>query len=172
VVAALARRWPKLRLEVVGHGWWLENLAEHVRLRDVADRVTLHGYVSEQDKHEILARAWVHLCPSVKEGWGIVVMEAGAHGVPTVAYHAAGGVGESVLDRRTGMLVEDLEGFVGAVETLLRDDGLRATMGTASRAYVAGFEWEHSVRSFDAVISGVLAGRRPETPRQAPAAQR
>ena len=57
-----------------------------------------------------------------------MVMEAGAHGVPTVAYHAAGGVGESVVDGRTGLLVDDLDEFVAAVEMLLRCERLRTAM--------------------------------------------
>ena len=35
------------------------------------------------------------LLPSVKEGWGLAVMEAAAQGTPTIAYRSAGGVAES-----------------------------------------------------------------------------
>jgi glycosyltransferase involved in cell wall biosynthesis len=122
----------------------------------VADRIAFHGWVDERHKHEILARAWVHLCPSVKEGWGIVVMEAGAHGVPTVAYHAAGGVGESVLDRRTGLLADDLDEFVAATELLLTCERLRTAMGAESREHVSRYEWKHSVESFDEAVRAVL----------------
>jgi glycosyltransferase involved in cell wall biosynthesis len=111
-VARLSRRWPKLRLEVIGQGWWRENLVRHIALRGVEDRVTLHGWVGEQDKHEILARSAVHLCPSVKEGWGIAIMEAAAHGLPSVAYRAAGGVSESIVDNETGLLAADLDDLV------------------------------------------------------------
>jgi glycosyltransferase involved in cell wall biosynthesis len=160
-VARLAGRWPALRLEVIGRGPWHDSLAGYADERGVASRVTLHGWVDEQDKHEILARAWVHLCPSVKEGWGIVVMEASAHGVPTVAYHAAGGVGESVLDRRTGLLTDDLDEFVSATELLLRCEQLRTAMGAASREHASRYEWKHSVDSFDEVVRAEL-GLSPE----------
>jgi glycosyltransferase involved in cell wall biosynthesis len=160
-VARLSAEWPALRLSVVGRGPWHEPLLRYAAERGVADRVTLHGWVDEQRKHEILARAWVHLCPSVKEGWGIVVMEAGAHGVPTVAYRAAGGVGESILDQRTGLLADDLDEFVSATELLLRCERLRTAMGVESREHVSRFEWKHSVESFDDVVREVLP--RPET---------
>src|SRR4051794_26563594 len=158
-VARLADRWPTLRLEIVGRGPWDEPLLAYAAQRGVADRITVHGWVDEQRKHEILARSWVHLCPSVKEGWGIVVMEAGAHGVPTVAYRAAGGVGESVLDRRTGMLADDLNEFVAATELLLCCERLRTAMGAQSREHVATFEWKHSVDRFDEVVRAVLPHR-------------
>jgi glycosyltransferase involved in cell wall biosynthesis len=152
VVARLAHRWPKLRLEVVGHGWWLDNLRKHIEERDVADRVTLHGFVDEQDKHEILARSWVHLCPSVKEGWGIVIMEAAVHGVPSVAYRRAGGVAESIVDNETGLLAEDFEDLTGHVDQLLADDELRTAMADAGRERAGTFAWENSVTEFEAVL--------------------
>jgi glycosyltransferase involved in cell wall biosynthesis len=151
-VARLATRWPKLRLEVVGSGWWLENLVRHAERRDVGDRVTLHGWVDEQDKHEIIARSWVHVCPSVKEGWGVAIMEAAAHGVPSVAYRAAGGVAESIVDGRTGLLADDFDDFVRKVDRLLRSSSLRTGMGAAGRDRAASFEWDRSVDAFETAV--------------------
>jgi glycosyltransferase involved in cell wall biosynthesis len=159
VVARLTERWPKLRLEVVGQGWWLPILREHAELRDVRDRVTLHGWVDEQDKHEIIARSWLHVCPSVKEGWGVAIMEAAAHGVPSIAYRAAGGVAESIVDGMTGLLADDFDDFVRKVDRLLASEALRAGMGTAGRARAATFEWERSVDAFEAVVRSSLSGR-------------
>ena len=45
--------------------------------------------------------------PSLKEGWGLVVGEAGMHRTPTVAYRSAGGTRESIAHERSGVLVED-----------------------------------------------------------------
>jgi glycosyltransferase involved in cell wall biosynthesis len=112
----------------------------------------LHGFVDEQDKHEILARSWVHLCPSVKEGWGIVIMEAAVHGVPSVAYRRAGGVAESIVDEETGLLADDFEDMVHHVERLLADDSGRAEMGETGRTRAATFAWERSVAEFEAVL--------------------
>lgn len=156
-LAALVARWPKLRLEVVGHGWWQDTLAEHVRRRDLSDRVTLHGYVSERDKHEILARSWVHLCPSVKEGWGIAIMEAAAHGVPSVAYHRAGGVAESIVDGETGLLADDLDDLTRQVDHLLTNPDQRRAMGEAGRARAADFAWDRTVDAFEQVLRESMA---------------
>jgi glycosyltransferase involved in cell wall biosynthesis len=151
-VARLASRWPKLRLEVVGDGWWLENLRQHAELREVQDRVTLHGWVDEQDKHEIIARAWLHVCPSVKEGWGVAIMEAAGHGVPSIAYRAAGGVAESIVDGQTGLLASDFDDFVRKIDHLLRFTDIRAAMGAAGQARAAEFKWERSVDAFEDVV--------------------
>jgi glycosyltransferase involved in cell wall biosynthesis len=161
VVAKLARRWPDLRLEVVGQGPWGEVLRAHAAERGVADRVTLHGWVDEQAKHEILARSWLHLCPSVKEGWGIVIMEAAAHGVPSVAYRAAGGVAESIVDGRTGLLAEDFEDFTNRVDGLLADGLRRTEMGLAGAARAGNYSWDRSVGEFASLVRDVAGVPAP-----------
>ena len=45
----------------------------------------------ERRKHEIYERAWLLLLPSIKEGWGLVIPEAGMHATPAIAYRSAGG---------------------------------------------------------------------------------
>jgi glycosyltransferase involved in cell wall biosynthesis len=152
VVAALAHRWPTLRLELVGDGPWLEPLRAHIRRRGVADRVVLHGWVDEPTKHRILARSWVHLCPSVKEGWGIAIVEAAAHGVPSVAYRDAGGVTESIVDSVTGLLAEDFADLVTHVDKLLCDAELRGALGEACRHRTETFDWAHSASAFERLV--------------------
>lgn len=156
VVARLRPRWPSLRLELVGQGPWHATLASYAASRGVADAVTLRGWVDEPAKHETLARAWVHLCPSVKEGWGLVVIEAAAHGVPTVAYRSAGGVTESVRDGVSGLLVDDLDGFVAAAASLLESASLRDTMGVACVARAAECHWDATVDAFEALAADTL----------------
>jgi glycosyltransferase involved in cell wall biosynthesis len=84
----------------------------------------------------------------VKEGWGIVVLEAGQHGVPTVAFHGAGGLTESVLDGVTGILVDDAEAFTEAVRKLLVDADLRERLGARAAEHTASFDWQRSMAEF------------------------
>jgi glycosyltransferase involved in cell wall biosynthesis len=153
VLARLSDQWPKLRLEVVGEGWWADELRRHAQLRGVEDRVTLHGWVDEQDKHEILARSTLHLCPSVKEGWGISIMEAAAHGVPSIAYRAAGGVADSIVDTVTGLLAHDFDDLVTSVDRLLRDHEQRTAMGAAGRTRSRSLDWNRGVEAFERAIN-------------------
>jgi glycosyltransferase involved in cell wall biosynthesis len=156
VVARLRDRWPGLRLSVVGEGWWEDELRAAAERLGVTDLVEFQGYVGEQAKHEELARAWVHLCPSVKEGWGLVVSEAGRHEVPTVGYRSAGGLRESVLDGRTGLLVDDLDEFTAAVERLLAVEVTRREMGRAAAQHAASFTWPASISGFAGVLRAAV----------------
>jgi glycosyltransferase involved in cell wall biosynthesis len=159
VLAQLSDRWPELTLAVVGEGWWEDELRAEAERLGVADRVEFTGYVDERTKHEQLAAAWVHLCPSVKEGWGMVVVEAGSHQVPTVGYRSSGGLQESVVDGVSGVLVDDLDEMTAAVAGLLADAPARLTMGEAAARHAATFEWPASVASFAAVLAQALRDR-------------
>lgn len=161
VVARLRAHRPGLRLSVVGEGWWEPELRAHAERLGVQDVVEFHGYLDEQAKHTELARGWVHLCPSVKEGWGLVVTEAGAHEVPTVGYRAAGGLRESVLDGRTGLLVDDLDQLTEATDRLLRDEEMRVDMGAAAARHAAALSWPASVRRFAGVLAAAARGSAP-----------
>lgn len=166
-VARLRPRWPQLRLEIVGQGPWLSYLQRYAQSRGVADAVTLHGWVDEVDKHAVLDRGWVHLCPSVKEGWGIVVIEAAAHGVPTVAYRSAGGVAESVRHGSTGLLTgDDLEQYVAAVQSLLASAPLRAEMSRACGLRAMEYGWDAAVDAFESLIGRQLGLPRIPLPRR------
>jgi glycosyltransferase involved in cell wall biosynthesis len=61
------------------------------RLRDMApDGVEFLGRLSEEEKHNRLARAHILVATSVREGWGLVVTEAANLGTPTIAYDVPG----------------------------------------------------------------------------------
>jgi glycosyltransferase involved in cell wall biosynthesis len=96
--------------------------------------------------------------PSLKEGWGLVVMEAAGYAVPTVGYRNAGGVAESVVDRVTGLLAEDEQDFVACLRRLLLDADLRRNLGVAAEARTWEFGWDTAVRSFARVLAD-SAGR-------------
>ena len=152
------------QLDVVGHGYWEPAIRAHAVQRGVADRVRMHGYVGDERKHELLSAAWVHLCPSLKEGWGLVCIEAARHGVPTVAYATAGGVVESVRDGRTGLLVHGLPDMVDATQRLLADSALRELIGVTAREFARDYSWEETARRFAEVLlaaTGSSAQRSP-----------
>lgn len=148
-----------VRLDVVGEGHWRPALEAMVARLGLAGRVRLHGWVDQATKQRIVARSWVHLCPSVKEGWGLAVVEAASHGVPSIAFRAAGGVTESVLDGVTGLLVDDPDQLVDGLRDLLTDTARRQAMSQAARQYAAGFRWADTGAAVEAVLSSALAVR-------------
>ena len=153
VASRLRAEFPGLRVEVVGDGWWREQLQLQVSKLGVDDIVDFLGHVSVAERDAALDRAWIMIAPSVKEGWGIAILEAAARAVPTIAYASAGGVRESILDGVTGVLVgDDLGELTSATRALLLDDERRARMGGAARQRAMGFDWTSSMTKFAELV--------------------
>ena len=157
-VVALRDEFPTLRLHVVGSGWWEAALHEHANASDAGDSVVFEGHVDEVRKHEVFESAWVMVLPSLKEGWGLVVAEAGEHRTPTVAYRSAGGTRESVADGRSGVLVEDQQELTRVLGQLLRDRARREGLGDGAFELSRLYTWGHAQRSFAHVIAAAIRG--------------
>lgn len=158
-VAELRSRIPGLHLDVVGGGWWRERLVEHVRQLGISGAVTFHGHVDDLTKHQVLQSSWVQLLPSRKEGWGLAVVEAGQHGVPTIGYRSSGGLSDSIIDGVTGVLVDSRAELVDRLEQLLSDDVFREQLGTKAQVRSAEFSWQQSADALRTVLEAVQAGR-------------
>lgn len=162
-VLALREEMPDIRLHVVGSGWWEPELLAYAAVAGAGDTVVFEGHVDEKRKHEVYERAWVLALPSLKEGWGLVVGEAGMHSTPTVAYRSAGGTRESIADGRSGVLVDTQEEFTEMVGALLRDPAERARLAGGALEMSHEFTWEHAQRSFALVVLSALEGKLVET---------
>ncbi len=157
--ADLRGEFPGLRVRLVGQGAWEPRLREAVEELGVTDLVKFDGFVDEGAKRRILAESWVLAMPSVKEGWGLSVMEAAAAGTPTVGFRVRG-LTESVQDGVTGLLADDLHGFVEGLGEVLRSAEIRERLGNAARERAAGFRWDDAAAAFATVLDRATA-RQP-----------
>ena len=126
VLIRAAARLPDLRVAILGEGPRREGLAALARDLGVADRVQLLG--SRGDVPRWLASADVFVHPSVEEGLGQAVIEAGLAGIPIVAT-TAGGIPEIGVGRL--VTPGDPEALAGAIRAALADPR------TADRAALA-----------------------------------
>lgn len=147
---------PTATLTIMGSGWWSDHLREMVAELGLEDRVRFLGFVDDQVKFAELSRAWVHVMPSLKEGWGLSIVEAAHVGVPSVAYHSAGGVQESIMDGVTGLLAHDQEDFTSCVRRILADDALRDSMGSKAKDRSEQFNWEATTAVVQECLDGEL----------------
>jgi glycosyltransferase involved in cell wall biosynthesis len=102
------------------------------------------GFVRPPELGTYYERASVVVCPSRREGYGVVAREAMAYGRPVVAT-AVGGLLDAVEDGVTGRLVPagDPNALRAAIEELLADEQLRHRLGAAAReAARSRFSWE------------------------------
>lgn len=82
---------------------YLQQLKKEVDKLGLENKVKFWGYVSEKEKYRLLAKAHLMVNPSIREGWGLVVIEAASVGTPTVGYDVPG-LRDSIQDNKTGIL--------------------------------------------------------------------
>lgn len=156
VLRALARlreAGTEVRLVVIGKG------TDEARLRSLAGRLAVDelvrfgGYVPEEEKRDLLRRAWAHVYPSPKEGWGISNVEAASCGTPSIASDAPG-LRESVIDGRTGFLVPvgSVDAWADRIARLCADPGLRERLSEGALAHAARFTWERTADETEEVL--------------------
>ena len=110
------------------------------------------------DRADIFAMTSVNLGHSV-EGFGLVYLEAAAHGLPVVA-HDVGGVSEAVMEGVTGLLVPPHRPaqLAAAFEKLIHNAPLRRQLGAAGRAWATRNCWKESA---EALFHPVAADAEP-----------
>jgi phosphatidyl-myo-inositol dimannoside synthase len=124
---------------------------ERLRAKAASDAdlaVRFFGNIPDEELSAVYERADIFALTSVAygtsvEGFGLVYLEAAAHGLPIVA-HRIGGVAEAVLDNETGLLVtpERPAELAAAFEKLFHDAALRRRLGDAGRKSATRTRWE------------------------------
>jgi phosphatidyl-myo-inositol dimannoside synthase len=115
--------------------------------------VRFFGDVTDDELDQIYDRADIFAMTSIPhghsiEGFGLVYLEAAAHGLPVVG-HAIGGVSEAVVDGVTGFLVppDRPAQLTAAFEKLITDPTLRHQLGEAGRAWARRHHWTQSAEA-------------------------
>jgi glycosyltransferase involved in cell wall biosynthesis len=150
--AKIRQAMPDLQVFVAGRGWWEARVRLAVNRLGLDDAVHLLGHVDDQLKGALLAQSWVLAMASLKEGWGLAVLEAASHGTPAVGFRAAGGLAESIVDEVTGLLADDPEDLRRQLARVLGDPELRERLGAAARARAARFSWPAAAEAFAEVL--------------------
>ncbi|MBI2422560.1 MAG: glycosyltransferase family 4 protein [Candidatus Hydrogenedentes bacterium] len=114
-----------------------------------------------EDIPALMAAFDMLVVPSVNEGMGRVVLEAGAVGTPVIASHV-GGIPDVLTQDETGLLVkaQDSRALADAIMLLAKDPALRAHLGaTARQRIVPRYSLEAMVAEIHALYEELLHER-------------
>ncbi|MFQ5510752.1 MAG: glycosyltransferase family 4 protein [Candidatus Krumholzibacteriia bacterium] len=156
VIDAFARihgELPEARLVIVGDGPERENLVGAARRHRLGASVEFTGAVATGELVKLLNRAHLFLNASPKEGWGLTVVEANACGLPVIASDRPG-LRDSVLDGRTGYLVEygDVEAFAARSLELLADAGKWSRMSGEAAEWARSLTWDKTAEEMEEIF--------------------
>ena len=160
-------RYPDLQLVVIGddaidavsatRGSERERILRAAAEAGVEHAVRLHPPCDDATLSDAYQAADIHVFPVREvagdvEGFGMVAIEAAAHGLPTVAFDV-GGVADAVVDGRSGSLIPsgDYDGFAAAINGLLQTPQPSTTREDCRRA-AAAFSWDEFGRRLRALL--------------------
>lgn len=140
----IVKEQPDARLWIVGGGEenYITQLKAMMREYGAINNAYFWGKVTEEKKLSLMARAHILLHASVKEGWGLVVLEAAYMGTPSVVYNVAG-LRDVVKNGKTGIVLEDNSPHQLASESikLYLDKNKYKQFEHNGKAWVASLTW-------------------------------
>ena len=166
-VAAVAGRWPRLRIVIAGDGDLADELRRRAVDRGIGDRVRFLGSVSQDRVPGLLAAADLVVVPSVRDDRGNVdglpnvVLEALATGAAVVST-PAGGITSVARDGQTAAIVpeRDVDALAARIDELLRHPERRQALGESARqAMTHKHTWHHVATRLDDIYARVGADR-------------
>ena len=138
----LSREITNAHLVIIGTGELESRVKQLTEESNIKNRVTLLPWQPLNDLAPIYAQSDIMVHPSVpfegwEEQWGLLMLQAQACGTPVIT-SKTGSLEETVLDGKTGILVEKSEpdDVYRAMKKILTDDNLRETMSKAGREYI------------------------------------
>jgi phosphatidyl-myo-inositol dimannoside synthase len=165
-LATLRNRYPEIIFALGGAG---DDLARLKALADdvgVTDRVLFLGRLDDHEKAALLSASTIFCMPARREGnsfegFGIVYLEAGWYGVPSVA-GKVGGAADAVVDGLTGILCngDDPAAVAAAIDGLLSAPGKLDQMGRAAAERARASVWRNQVQHYVDAIAGCSKPRQ------------
>jgi glycosyltransferase involved in cell wall biosynthesis len=148
-VALLARTRPSLTCRVIGSGPHRSALEIFARTVGIADRVAFEGALPGNEFYAAIASARAFVLPSQREGFGIVVLEANAAGVPVVVAAHPGNWAVELVENGNGLIVAPTAASVAAALEQLLDE-LPGTRADACREIARRFDWNTVAAGYQA----------------------
>lgn len=148
---------PNIQLKIIGTGDdqpRLEQLVDELGLRNW---IEFTGFLEKPDVVKLMHQAWLTLNASIKEGWGLTVVESNACGTPVVAANSPG-LSESVVDGKTGWLVPygDVHALANQIIKILKNPADLAQKTANTTDWAKRFSWDRAAEQTLQIIETIV----------------
>jgi glycosyltransferase involved in cell wall biosynthesis len=113
------------------------------------------GYVSEEEKINLIKQSHFLIVPSIREGWGQVVIQANAFGTPAVGFRVRGLV-DSIKDNETGFLVNSEDEAVKKIINIWNNKEEYNKLCQNALNWAKNFSWDKTKDEFLKAIEEYL----------------
>lgn len=148
VFSIIHKKNAKCKFWIVGKAEknYLNYLKTFCKRLNIEQNTIFFGFVTEEKKFELLSRSHLLVNTSVREGWGLVVIEAASVGTPTIAFDVAG-LKDSIVDGISGLLCKgrDINELATIIKNTLDDKNLLDKLSLNAKNWSKKFKWENSV---------------------------
>lgn len=144
--ASLLRIWSMVstkhtdwELRIVGDGSERSNLQQQAKKLQITDSVKFAGYSNRV--YEEMNKAQIFTFTSLYEGFGLVLIEAAACGLPAISFKTPYDPEDIIEDGKNGVLVDYLNEseFADKLDALMSNDRLRQQMGIEAKKIVTKY---------------------------------
>lgn len=154
-------RFPDWSLDIYGEGDLREPLQRQIDGLGLSGSIVLRGRT--QNISQEYARHSIMVLSSRFEGFGLVLCEASACGIPQVSFNCGSGPSEIIEDHKSGILVKrvgDIHGLASALGELMSNEDARRRMGQYAEQLSHRLDLPEIIRQWHELLSGIVAGPR------------
>lgn len=148
VCSKLKDDFPNIKLWVIGRGEknYETQLRRRVKELNLSKHVLFLGYLSQSEKFEKMQKAHLLIAPSLKEGFGLTVPEAGIVGTPAIVYNVEG-FRDIIKNMENGILVDiDPNEMAFQAKRILRDKKLYKKLQEGAASFARSLNWDKTAK--------------------------
>lgn len=129
-IPIIKQKIPKIKLVIVGDGPYKENLESLIKKLDINENVDLKGYLSTQEKFQLISQSTALVLPSLCEGFGLVILEAFSKKRPVIVSNVRP-MSDIVQNNETGYVVDphDEKAWAECIVKILQNPDVAEKMG-------------------------------------------
>jgi len=159
-ISLVKKKFENILLLVVGKGDNVDNYKNYTQKSSLEKNIVFTGFVSNEELPEYYAGSNVTVLPTYNnsEGFGMVLLEAGACEKPVISTNV-GGIPFVIDDNKTGLLVppKDPKALAEAISKILNNFGLAKKMGENGYKKVKeNFTWEKQIKKTNDLFKDII----------------
>jgi len=138
---------PFIKCRIIGDGPMRTYLEQLVGTFNLEDNIVFDGFYDDhKELYRVMKSSFVFVLPSIREGFGIVVVEANSCGVPVITLNSPLNAAQYLVSEDTGWVVEDSVDSLASTLIKCFEDGISHQMRDNCRHFARGFDWNEVTR--------------------------